>query len=69
MHQSTVSRPVSVTFLWVIGLTDVKTASVMEADIIGIPPGMCFRNSYFKLNINCYQLFTHSFGNVEGKND
>lgn len=69
MQQSTVSRPVFVTFLWVIELTDVKTVSMIKADIIGIPPGMCCGSSYFKLNINCYQLFTHSAGNKEGKTD
>lgn len=67
MLQSTVSCPVSVKFLWVIELTDVRIALVIETDLIGIPPTICFWNSYFKLNINCYELFTSPAGNVEEK--
>lgn len=66
MLQSTASCPVSVKCLWVIELTDVRIALVIETDLIGIPPAICFGNSYFKLNINCYQLFSSPAGNVEG---
>lgn len=67
MLQSAAPHPVSVTFLWITELTDVRTASVIGTDLIGIPPAICFGNSCFKLNINCYQLFTCPGGNVEGK--
>lgn len=67
MLQSAVSCPVSVTFLWVIELTGLRIAFVIETDLIGIPPAICFGNSYFKLNINLYQLFSSPAGKVEVK--
>lgn len=59
---SQVSCPIAVKFLWVTELTDVTAIRVMQTDLIGIPPAICFGNSWLKLNLSCYQLFTSPSG-------